>query len=430
MPHLSIQSLQEKTSSLPNLSHAARSVGFLKRASKKITPQNFLLTCCLFALQARGSFSTFATFWFDLVGQTLSKQAVAKRFSAAAVQFMETVLQQVILSLVGRPRVNASSLRFHRILIHDSTCLKLHQKLAGLFPGSVNQAGQSGILKIQGCIDLLKGCFISFGITPYTRNDQTAAGDILSLLKKGDLLIRDLGYHVTEVFKQIDQLSAFFLSRMRLDCHIYSPTTGQRINLLQMLKGLTQWDGAVLFSQEKLPLRLVAVRLPQAVGNERRRKQKADKGHRYTQREDVLRLLDWNILITNIPKHQCDLTTLFKLYALRWRIEIIFKTWKSHFNLNSLDQKCSLNQVLLTVLGKLVWICWFCVHFTALVEQGYSISILKLAQWWKQFSTKLFLLSDPDEANLLLKGICYYCRYEKRKKRKNHLELLWELSLG
>jgi hypothetical protein len=196
--------------------------------------------------------------------------------------------------------------------------------------------------------------------------------------------------------------------------------------LVKLFSESPLWDGPVLLGREKLPARLIAVRLPQALAAERRRKARANRDQRLHHSPQYLRLLDWNIFITNVPAATAPAHLLVKLYALRWRIEIIFKTWKSHFHL---DQP--LNgppaQILLVILGKLIWITWFSVHFTQALAKQENISLLKLADWWSKFGLLAFLPTLPTGQNLW-KLILYYSRYEQRKDRVNFLQKL--ASLG
>src|SRR5678815_3040082 len=126
MPTPSLQFLEPLSRKIApsSLEAPARASGFLRRRSKKITPANFLLTCCLFALQSHCSLAGFAQLWALLHQQCLSKQAAHKRFSAAAVLFLQAVLQSVLASLV-LPSSIPSALQgpFKRILVQDSTCL-------------------------------------------------------------------------------------------------------------------------------------------------------------------------------------------------------------------------------------------------------------------------------------------------------------------
>jgi hypothetical protein len=404
------------------LNHLARVSGFLSRRSKKVTPANFLLTACLFALHGPCSLSSFAQLWARLHGRHLSKQAVHKRFNCAAVRLLQAVLQRVLADLVVRRSITSPLGHcFKRILVQDSTCLSLPTKLASLFPGPANQSARpQAALKIQATLDLLKNQWLDFQLTPFVVNDQKSSPTIVSALQRRDLVIRDLGYFVLEVFKLIETKGAFFLSRLRHDLMIFCPQSGSQLNWRELLRsGAGLWDAQVLLGNQKLPVRVVAVRLPKAVADERRRKAKANRDRRLKPSHEHMRLLDWNIFVTNVPSSLASANTLVELYALRWRIETIFKAWKSHWQLGLLTE-VSAEQLLIVVLAKLIWICWFSTHWLDLTAKGFQISILKLAHWWSKFGT--LLARGHENLQTIVDQLIYYCTYEKRKKRLNFLQ--------
>ena len=47
--------------------------------------------------------------------------------------------------------------------------------------------------------------------------------------------------------------------------------------------------------------------------------------------KEVLYLMDWSIFITTLSKDRMTPKQIAELYAVRWRIENIFKPWKSNF---------------------------------------------------------------------------------------------------
>lgn len=415
-----LQPLTEKIASSP-VDRLARQTGFVRRAPKKLTPAGFLLTACLFALQTCGSLAAFAQLWAMLHQQTLSKQAVHKRCSAAAVAFLQAVLQALLLSLITRPDVPCRlGGVFGRILIQDSTNLALPKKLAAFFPGPSNQSAQNqSSLKIQATFDLLHNQWVRFHLSPFICNDQSASPQIVEELQNNDLVIRDLGYLVLDVLKQIQQCGAYFLSRWRYGIEVLLSESGEKADLLKVFGASALWEGSVLLGKEKLAARLIAVRLPEDLAAERRRKACRDRDRRLNHSPDYLQLLGWNIFITNVPQEVLAADLLIKLYELRWRIEIIFKAWKSHFNLDQISPG-SAEQVLMIVLGRLIWISWFSVQFTELVSQKVNVSILKLADWWSKFAPLIFQ-ANRTTPELLWNLITYYCKYEKRK-RPNFLE--------
>lgn len=423
MPALSLaflRPLADKIAALP-CDRLARASGFLRRAPRKINPAGFLLSACLFALQGSSSLAAFAQLWAVLHQQTLSKQAVHKRCSAAAVAFLQAVLESVVASLARAPALPGSTAGlFGRVLVQDSTALALPKKLAALFPGPSNQNSQNqACLKVQATLDLLQNQWVQFHLSPFTCNDQAASPQILEGLQKRDLVIRDLGYLVLKVLRQIDQSGAYFLSRCRYGLQVRLPGDRKKNSLLKIIKSSALWDGWVALGQEEVPVRLVAMRLSAQAAAERRRKARANRDRRLRHRPEYFELLGWNIFITNIPPQTLGPEALVKLYELRWRIEIIFKAWKSHFKIDQLTEG-STEQVLIIVLGKLIWISWFSIQFAQILARTANLSILKLAGWFSRFAL-LFLPNRP-RARPWGELIDYYCRYEKRKNRRNYLE--------
>ena len=63
---------------------------------------------------------------------------------------------------------------------------------------------------------------------------------------------------------------------------------------------------------------------------------KETKGHNPS--KAVLELMDWTIFITTIPAPIADFARILAIYGLRWRIEVIFKAWKSHMNFHLLHR--------------------------------------------------------------------------------------------
>lgn len=319
------------------LEELARQAGFCRRRARKLSPLLFLQATVLLLSQGAVSLRRWAIL-VGLLGElTLSKQALWERLTARAVAFLQAVLAACIGRVAQPPtRALPAALRhFGRVLLQDSTTLKLCVQLAAFFPGSANQRGaKSGQLKIQSIYDLVSQRFVAFGLSGFRRNDQAAAGDVLEVLRTGDLVLRDLGYFVVKSLEQIQQAGAFFLSRLRLDTSLWE-TDGQKpLDLLKELRHHGQLDLEVRLGLEhKLAVRLVAVKLPAAVAAERRRRDRQNRDRRCQPNARHLALLDWAIFITNVPREKMSARTVAQVYGLRWRVETIFKAWKSHFRL-------------------------------------------------------------------------------------------------
>ena len=229
---------------------------------------------------------------------------------------------------------------------------------------------------------MLHSQVLLLGLSGFTRNDQAASTDSLSLLRPGDLLIRDLGYFVLKVFQQIGLLGAFFLSRYRHDVCLFDPQSGQPIDLAGLLRSGQSFDQEILLGKEKVRVRLVAQPVAQALADERRRKAKSNRDRRLNPSKRKLYLLGWNIFVTNVSRTVWPAGALQPIYRLRWRIEIIFKAWKSHLGLRQLNCR-SASLLSLSVLTKLL----FCIAVYRLCDAlqwtgsaSHHVSLLRLAR--------------------------------------------------
>ncbi len=173
--------------------------------------------------------------------------------------------------------------------------------------GTRPRAPRTGLHKIQAVFELRSQRWLHFQLGALTDNDQKASSLILSLLQPGDLVIRDLGYAVFKVWRQIIQAGAYFLSRCRSDFVFFVPKTQKPVELLALVQNHYQLSAQLLLgAQERLPVRLVALRLPPALAAQRRRRArvnaKKDRSLKLTKR--YLKLLGWTILLTNVTAEQ------------------------------------------------------------------------------------------------------------------------------
>jgi len=417
-------------SNLPLLA-LARRCGLVRRRPRKVYPLAFLQTSCLLSLVPKVSLSGWAGLWGLFNAQTLSKQAVAKRFSPAAVAFLKETLEALTSGLCLQPLARPRFLRsFGRVLLQDSTCVGLPQKLATEFPGSFSHShGRSATLKIQAVYDLIAQSCVSFALGSFSQNDQRASPAILTIARAGDLVIRDLGYAVLEVFQQCQAKGIYFLSRWLPGTTVLDLQTGQKLDLLAKLRTLGQWDGPVCLGQHKrVPVRLVALPVPETVAAERRRKLNASRDRRSRPSSERLALCGWDIFITNVSPTVWPPDALPAVYALRWRIEILFKAWKSHFRLEALTAG-SAQQVEVLICGRLIWICLFHLRFVGAHGPTPTLSVMKLAAWSQSFLLPCLLAMHGVPIGQNLRSlIAYHCQYEKRRKRKNFHQKLFALG--
>ena len=408
----------------------ARQSGFLKRCPRKIPMPCFLKALLALASETHLSLEQIASVIALAANTTYSKQALSQRLS----QQIEPFLARVIAALFGQldPCVCTSQAlaSFQRVLVQDSTTESLPKRLAKFFPGSGNQHGQDyAAFKIQWICDLKSGAAEQVSLSGFTRNDQAAAPDILPVARPGDLVLRDLGYLVTAVLAQLVEQRIGFLTRHRHGVGIYDPQSGEPLNLPQLLRTLGRLDRHVLVGPERVPVRLVGLPVPEEVANLRRHRAKssAQRRHRSAPGREHLFLMGWNLFLTNVPISIWSPKTLVAVYRLRWRIEIVFKTWKSHLGL--LELNCRSPALLrLSVMTKLLFcatVCQICEALELNCTADEHVSLLRLAHILGQaacwFSAAVMGISVSQWLEFRL---VHQALYEQRKDRKNYYELL------
>jgi Transposase DDE domain len=353
-----------------------------------------------------------------LSSQSITKQAIAKKMNQECIHFIRDAVFALIqrLSTFHRLRKTALFSSFHRVLLQDSTQIRLPDRLAYKFPGATNHKKQDGAaLKIQAVYDLLGETFHYFHISGFTRTDQTASPDIFKVAKSGDLVLRDLGYFSTAIFQKMLDRGIHFLSRMRRDVSVIDPKTLKPINLVECLRRCPRFDRTILLgAEQKVMVRLVALPVPEQIANERRRKAKNRRDTRFKLSARNLALLGWNIFVTSVDSQTWDPETVQEVYGVRWRIEIIFKSWKSHFNLTKTPTGSAV-QVEVIIWAKLFAICLFQKLVGGLeFYTAKRISLLKSAQFFNWI-----LLLSLTRVEIPLEAIQRHLELEKRKKAYN-----------
>jgi Transposase DDE domain len=366
-----------------------------------------------------------------------SRQAIALRLNKSFEDLLKTLLGHVI-SLKVNQHIEAGKFAtlnfrsYQRVLVQDSTIIKLPAALFPEFSGVSNGHSTVCNARIQAVYDLISGKIIEFSIDPYSKNDLAAAPELE--IREGDLVLRDRGYlTASEIQRHIDQ-GADFIYRHKTGMIYLDPETHLPVDLPALLKRSGSLDLELLMNDtQRTRIRLLAAPVSMEIANLRRMKAKKEsKGHNPSQA--VLELMDWTIYITNIPAHKANFTEILGIYSLRWRIEVIFKAWKSHLKFHILHRVSTRQlRILLkirllviaavsNVYGKFERILW--------LKHQRRLSLLKFINYLAGSITRLTrvirsLAGDPPETIAVEKVLAKYCCYDKRKKRKNFNEI-WE----
>src|SRR2546428_138829 len=212
-PEFSALTILTEFFSAAHIEASARRTGFVRRASK-ITGKRFV------ALITVGQWSTAKTSWAQLAAKAaqlckpvdVSPEAIHQRMNRRALAFLQDVLQTAFAKLHSGDTVCEEGLftPFPRVHIADSTGFGLPDSLKDHFPGAGGSAGQAGA-KIQLVWDYKSSTFAHFALTPWNIPDNKYVDTVVSLTRRGSLVLFDLGYFKLHAFAYLAAGKAYSL---------------------------------------------------------------------------------------------------------------------------------------------------------------------------------------------------------------------------
>jgi hypothetical protein len=378
------------------------------------------------------SFASWAIELGSLINCKVSKQGIFKRTTDAFVKYLKLVIEELISHQMLKRGKNKTTLfaRFKNVYLHDSTCYSLPLQLVKDYPGNISVGLKRAVAKVQVVFNLTRRNFSYFELTGYADADTKATQFVNLLLHKGDLIIRDLGYFSMDCFKQIQLTKAYFLSRYKHHVAIRFTEASRPINLCKLLKRKKRLDTVVwLSSIAPFQVRLVAIPVPDAVANSRRRKaQQRNNGSRTNHNKEYFELLGYDIYLTNVPEEIWAAQQIIEAYRCRWFIEIIFKSWKSHLHSHYTDPDRYAKKISIEIHFYLlfIYVCAVVMPIYQALEEYCKknknlllISILKLTSYIAKSLDELLNINLNSRE---LETIIYYVKYDKRKDRINFLQ--------
>jgi len=231
--------------------------------------------------------------------------------------------------------------------------------LAPFYESAGGDTGPSSI-KIQYEYDLISGSFLDLQLGCGRKNDADYLQTYSVALAPKDLVIKDLGYYQHKHFNAIAQSKGYFISRYKSGANLYSKSSmGEWVQ--ESIAGLVPKFQAIcshrlFLGEEKLPVRLVVVPVPEEVALKRIGKLRKTAQHKkWNPSEDRLKMCHFNIFFTNIEDDISD-QTIVDIYSLRWQIELIFKIWKSLFEIDQVGHT-NIFRFECYLYGRLIAIC-------------------------------------------------------------------------
>ncbi|MBE7122930.1 IS4 family transposase [Bacillus cereus] len=442
----------------PNfLRDLARNVGFVQRTSKYQAKD--LVALCVWISQnvAKTSLTHLCSCLEASTEVLISPEGLNQRFNATAVQFLQQVLAELLNQKLSSTKMLTSPYVsiFKRIRILDSTAFQLPDVFSSVYPGAGGCSHTAG-MKIQLEYDLLSGQFLHIHTGPGKQHDRTYGSLCAPTVTANDLCIRDLGYFHLKDLQHIQDKKAYYISRIKSNTRIYQKNPNPdyfqdgrikkgteyiQIDMETLMNSFQPGQTCEIFNayvgmNDKVSTRVIVHRLTKEQQQQQKRLQdqavrEKKKGMKYSSRSK--RLSGINVYMTNTPTDIVPMGQVHDWYSLRWQIEILFKTWKSFFQIHHCKKikperlECHLYGQLIAIL--LCSSIMFQMRQLLLMKKKRELSEYKAIYMIKDYFLLLFqtIQKDTQELSKVLLRLFNLLQQNGRKSHRYEKKTVFDI---
>ncbi len=334
-----------------------RESGFVQRSTAQLDGPTFSQTTVFGWMEnAEASYPQLRHVAASL-GVSVSSQAVEQRFGAESAGLLHELLQEAVGEVLSSEASAPELLsRFTGVYVQDGTIISLPPELRDEWRGcggSTPEAGQSS-MRVQVRLDLAQGGMQG----PWLQAGRAAehSGEAHEApLPQGCLYNVDAGYFTLGEMRAHGQAGRYWLTAAKAGTLLID-ARGQCWDLVSFLRAQQGEEVDVQVSlgkRERLPVRLIARRVspeqakrrranatrsvegkPKGIQrpNVRKRRAAGDKRQRQRKHRKTgkarMQLLEWTILLTNVPQELLSVDEALVLARCRGPIELCWKLWK------------------------------------------------------------------------------------------------------
>ena len=304
-------------------------VGFIVR--RRVLTGSAVARACVFRWMANPK-ATLEEIADDL---GVSAQALQQHLGPRAHEFFKALIAEALVRL-SKARFHAHSLgmlkAFPAVVVEDCTTVTLPAGLAHLFPGCGGSGKGDGAaaVKILLRYELKAGKLLALSFHPGRTNDADLAARPEDL-PRGCLYLADMGFFGAARLGVVGKV-CYWITRIPAKTCV-RPEGGEWLTLGEWLK---RQRGDVVDVPGELAktvgtvCRLVALRCPEAVAAERRRKLRERRRKKDGKEPSAAQLAacDWTCFATNVPAELLAAREVWTAYRCRWQVELLFKRAK------------------------------------------------------------------------------------------------------
>ena len=363
--------------------------------------------------------------------------ALHNRFTKSCAQFLHAVLEEMTSVIVEASQDVPVALlrRFEMVVLEDSSSIALPEELAEQWQGcgGAPEEGQATV-KLHVRWELRRGQLQGPKLTHGRISDRSSPLKEVPL-PVGSLYIADLGYLDWGGIAARRAAGSYTLTHAQARTR-YWTVEGKPLKLDALLPqrvGQTKDLWVCVGEEHRHPMRLLLLRVPQEVAEQRRADLEADAKRRGKPvRQRAWELADWTILLTDVPENLLSLQEALVLLRERWQMELLYRLWKQY---GRIDEWRTENpwRILCELYAKLIGLLlqhWLILLFAWQDEQR---SLVKLAQVVRDTASSLLEALAGNRSVLSVLQVIQRrmgsgCQINKRKKHPSAAQLLQHAS--
>lgn len=378
----------------------AREVGVVRRR-RKVEATALVWTLVLAFESATGrTIEAMRLAYEKATGQALVRSSFYDRLTRPLAKLLRRLALEALEQLGGAALVPEGYLAgFRDLLAMDATVLRLHD-LLGRSYAACRTNHTKAAAKLHMVMSVIDGSPNQVKLTSERVHD-TGPWRRVGQWVRDRLLLFDLGYYSFHLFDRIDQNGGFFLSRLKTNANPVIVDTHRT------------WRGRAIpvvgkKLQEVLP-RLRRQVLDVEVQVRFKRRSYRGKQSYKTRRFRVIAVRNpeagrYHCYITNIPAKRLPAEDITATYALRWQVELLFKSMRQHGYLGQLPSSKQ------HVVDCLIWASILAVAASQALYRLIRASVprpraIPLLRWGAQFAgvarelLRAIVRGDTDQAS-------------------------------
>lgn len=308
------------------LNQFGKDIGFAKR-DRDITSHR--LSMAVITVLANHSIDSIADihrgfnalFEMEVQYKPFHNQMVKKTFPELMRQILNQLFNHFVMQALSFDDSSPFA-QFMKILLQDGSSFAINPKLAKVFPGRFAQQNPAAV-KLHVTLDLLTECSESIVLTSDTTSEPQFLPDVKTLIDT--LIMGDRGYFKKSYIHQIVKQPNVF-------CIIKGKS-----NMNPLVKQVILGDGHEVKAWRNKSLKELKHKLRKNTVMDMDIQWQNGREH-----FDCRLIVSWNpqgkyfqYLITDLPRTTFTTEHIIEAYRLRWQIELMFKEWKSHANLQA-----------------------------------------------------------------------------------------------